>query len=136
MSFTICPVITNELGFFKRVIRALKSKIMRRTRVAFKNLVATEWGFNVYRSVDALNMCVHKMLWEEMREEILYKRKDYEYWGIFGTKASDQIDRRERAGRPKQLSKTFLKQINEQIKRAEIVESARLNNDDPPRNPK
>jgi hypothetical protein len=82
---------------------------------AFRELVETRWGYKVYRMVDALNWRVRDMIWVELN---VRPKRDY-YW------ARDELCRRERAGRPKRLGKAFLKQINEQIGRAELIESER-----------
>lgn len=83
---------------------------------AFRELVETPWGFNVYRSVDALNWCVLKMMWGEM-----LNKRTKSHW-----RAREELERRGRAGHPKQLGLAFRKRINEQLARAELVESGRM----------
>jgi hypothetical protein len=86
-----------------------------RHRRAYRELVATPWGFNVYRAVDELHLCMRQMVWDQ---EVGHQPKAYNWSAV-----AKIVDKR--AGDCR-LSRAFLNRLEEQIKRAELVERARL----------
>lgn len=95
-------------------------------RQTYKDFVATPWGFNVFRAVDALHRMTKTMLYHE-EQNACFSHYDGRWHVVrdYGWRVVRQrVDERSKVNC--RLSRAFLRRLDEQIKRAELAESARL----------